>query len=74
MIDLKTLLYSRQVTLSDFAKAAGVNKSTVTRWAQKGIPAENVVALEARTGIPRFELRPDLYTIAKQAKSRGRAA
>ena len=77
MIDLKHLLYSRQITLSEFAKRAGVNKSTVTRWAQTGVPAENVVDLEARTGVPRFELRPDLFTLAKPAKAakrKGRAA
>jgi DNA-binding transcriptional regulator YdaS (Cro superfamily) len=74
MIDLKHLLYSRQMTLSAFAALAGVNKSTVTRWAQKGIPAENVVDVESRTGVPRFELRPDLYTLARPAKRGGRAA
>jgi DNA-binding transcriptional regulator YdaS (Cro superfamily) len=73
MIDLKHLLYSRHMTLSAFAALAGVNKSTVTRWAQKGVPAENVVDVEARTGVPRFELRPDLY-LAAPAKRKGRAA
>lgn len=44
-----------------FAAKAGVDKATVTRWAQKRVPAERVPALEAATGISRHDLRPDLY-------------
>lgn len=37
----------------------GISKQAVSMW--KKIPAERVIAIEAATGIPREELRPDLY-------------
>jgi DNA-binding transcriptional regulator YdaS (Cro superfamily) len=59
--DLRSILARRGLLLVDFARMAGVNKSTATRWAQKRVPAETVPRVEAATGIPRHELRPDLY-------------
>lgn len=47
--------------LSDVARAIGVNKSALTRWKQRRVPAERVLDVERVTGIPRHELRPDLY-------------
>jgi DNA-binding transcriptional regulator YdaS (Cro superfamily) len=44
------------------AAAWGVDKSRLTRWAKNGIPAERVLDVERITGIPREQLRPDLYT------------
>ena len=41
------------------AAKLGISKQAVSMW-QK-IPAERVIAIEAATGIPREELRPDLY-------------
>jgi DNA-binding transcriptional regulator YdaS (Cro superfamily) len=41
------------------AKALGVEPSTVQRWQR--IPAERVVEVERVTGVPREQLRPDLY-------------
>ena len=49
------------LTLEAVAEAIGVNKSTVLRWEDGGIPAERIIQLEQATGIPRHELRPDLY-------------
>lgn len=46
------------------AKAIGTTQSNVWTWLKKskrGTPAEWVLAIEAATGIPRHELRPDLY-------------
>lgn len=51
----------RGMTLAEVAKAASVNKSTVTRWFQSRVPAERVLDLERITGLPRETLRPDLY-------------
>lgn len=59
--DLRTLLKSKGLNLGKLAEAVGVDKATVTRWAQKRIPAERVVNIEKATGIDRQELRPDLY-------------
>lgn len=41
------------------ASKLGISKQAVSMWGK--IPAERVIAIEAATGIPREELRPDLY-------------
>ena len=41
------------------AEYLGLAPSTVSQW--KNIPAEHVVGVEKFTGIPRQQLRPDLY-------------
>lgn len=38
-----------------------MNKSTITRWERGRVPAERVLDVERVTGVPRHELRPDLY-------------
>lgn len=59
-------------TLSDFpldrlgrriavARRLGVSPSTITRWAVEGIPSDRILDIERETGIPRYELRPDLF-------------
>jgi DNA-binding transcriptional regulator YdaS (Cro superfamily) len=58
---LQTALAKRSMKLADLARAAGVNKSTATRWSKKSVPAEKILVIEGLTGIPRHELRPDLY-------------
>jgi len=58
---LKALVRARGLKLIDLSRGLGVDKATVTRWAQKRIPAERVVDIERFTGIPRHDLRPDLY-------------
>lgn len=58
---LKALVKARGLKLIDLSRGLGVDKSTVTRWARKRVPAERVVDLERVTGIPRHALRPDLY-------------
>ncbi|NBN64166.1 YdaS family helix-turn-helix protein [Pannonibacter tanglangensis] len=47
--------------LRDLAKALDVDPATVTRWAQKRVPAERVLDVERVTGLARSEIRPDLY-------------
>lgn len=46
-------------SVSEFARKVGISRGVVYRW--KRVPAEIVVKVEAATGIPRAELRPDLY-------------
>ena len=38
-----------------------VSKQAVYLWFRTKIPAERVIELEKVTGIPRYELRPDIY-------------
>ncbi len=55
------LLEERGITQSDLARRLGVNKSSVTLWSLRGIPPKRVIEIERETGIPRGELRPDIY-------------
>lgn len=54
---------------SAFAKFLGVSQPSVWAWIAKGkpLPAEHVLKTEARTGISRHELRPDLYPVDGEA-------
>lgn len=49
--------------MAGLARAIGVNKSTITRWATGRVPAERVLDVERVTGVPRHDLRPDLYPV-----------
>lgn len=43
----------------ELARRLGITSQAISQW--KKIPAERVVDIEAVTGIPREQLRPDLY-------------
>ena len=45
--------------VSALSRALGLSQPTVSNW--RRIPSERVLAAEAATGVPRSELRPDLY-------------
>ena len=48
--------------LKPLAANLGVAWQAVQKWRRVNrIPAERVLALETLTGVPRYELRPDLY-------------
>jgi DNA-binding transcriptional regulator YdaS (Cro superfamily) len=66
-IDLHALLRERGIRPAHLAVRLDVNKATITRWAQKRIPAERVLDVERATGIGREVLRPDLYVLAPEA-------
>jgi DNA-binding transcriptional regulator YdaS (Cro superfamily) len=40
-------------------RAIGVTSQAISQW--RRVPVERVLAVEAATGIPRHELRPDIY-------------
>ena len=44
---------------SRLAEALGKQPSTISQW--KSVPAEHVRKVEAFTGIPAHELRPDVF-------------
>lgn len=44
---------------SKVARLLGIHHSAVLRW--QDVPYERVLELEAATGIPREELRPDFF-------------
>jgi DNA-binding XRE family transcriptional regulator len=49
------------LSLQALADRFGVNKTTVHYWETEQVPSTRVVEIEKATGIPRHELRPDLY-------------
>jgi DNA-binding transcriptional regulator YdaS (Cro superfamily) len=61
------LLEEKGLTQSALAARLGVNKSTVALWVLRRIPAERVTEIERETGIPRHELRPDLWSPPQEA-------
>jgi DNA-binding Xre family transcriptional regulator len=66
-VDLKTLLKDRRMRLTDLAQAVGVDKATVTRWSQGNIPPERARDVSRATGIPLYQLRPDLWDAPKKS-------
>lgn len=59
-----------RVGLVDAANKLGVTKSTFNRW-ECGftlLPADRLIGVELVTGIPRAELRPDLFAPAEAAQ------
>lgn len=58
--NLPSLLSSRGLRPIDLARLLEVDKSTVSRWAEDGVPFHRVLDVERVTGIPRADLRPDL--------------
>jgi DNA-binding transcriptional regulator YdaS (Cro superfamily) len=43
------------------ARALGVTSQAISQWHKRHVPAERVLDVERATGVPRHELRPDLY-------------
>lgn len=41
------------------ARALGVTRGAVAKW--RRVPAERVLAVEHFSGIPRYDLRPDIF-------------
>ena len=46
---------------ANIAKHLGVSNMTVSQWKTRGVPAERVLDLEKLSGVPCWEIRPDLY-------------
>lgn len=51
------------------ANQVGVKQPHIWNWLHRNgrVPAERVIAVEAATGVPRHELRPDIYPPENQA-------
>lgn len=46
--------------VAELARRLGIRQPSVSNWTR--VPAERVTAVEAASGIPRVQLRPDLYS------------
>lgn len=53
------------------ANSLGIHRQAVHQWSRPGrqIPAHHIVEIERLTGVPREELRPDLYVARQSADS-----
>lgn len=56
---------------SALARALRITPQAVQKWADRGrVPAERVLEIEGLTGVPRSDLRPDLYPRETRRKRR----
>lgn len=48
------------------ARICGVSQTAVWKWLQSGkrLPAEHVLPMAAATGVPPYQLRPDIYPLS----------
>jgi DNA-binding transcriptional regulator YdaS (Cro superfamily) len=58
---LTVLLAEKGLRHADLARKLSVDKSTVTRWVERGVPLVRVFQIERETGIPREKIRPDFF-------------
>ena len=49
------------LTQTELAEQLGLKASAICKWEAGRVPAERVIDVERVTGIPRHELRPDVY-------------
>lgn len=59
MDKLNTWIKAERGRLTQLARAIKVTPGAITQWSE--VPSRWLVAIENFTGIPRQELRPDLY-------------
>lgn len=73
---ITTFRDEKNMTLEAFGKLFDppVDKSTVLRWEQGGIPLKRLVDIEAATGISRTKLMPDLFEVKRKRKASAEAA
>ncbi len=65
-------VFSATRTAQDLAKQIGVTPSALSQWDK--VPHLRVLEVERVTGIPRHELRPDLYPPPPALADTARAA
>lgn len=68
MMNPQTIFDQRRGMRRLIARELGIYPSAVSQWGR--VPAERVLDVERVTGIPRYELRPDLYPDAHTAPLR----
>lgn len=56
------------------ARALGVKRQVAWYWFSRQVPAKHVLNVERVTGIPRSELRPDLYPPEREMRIPRRTA
>lgn len=64
-------------SLKAVAKRLGITPQAIAQWPNRGPKAEHVPALEEMSGVPRYEIRPDIYeppTGRSKSRAEARAA
>ena len=61
MSALKQHRADRDLTLEAVGNRLGVDKSTISRWERRGVPADRILEVSNRLGIPREKLGPRLF-------------
>lgn len=56
---LTKYLKAKRGNLTELAKSLGITPGAINQWDE--VPADKLVAVSRQTGIPRQDLRPDLY-------------
>lgn len=46
---------------AELARILGVTRQTIYKWSAGRVPVERVVEVEKATGVPREQLRPDIF-------------
>ncbi len=67
MTSLQKYFSEERGRITRLAGALGINPAAVSQWTR--VPAERVLDVEAATGIPRTDLRPDLYPPEKPSEA-----
>lgn len=67
MSNFSKLLAQRNIRAVDLARDLKLNRSSITLWGLRRVPAERVIEVEKLTGIPRHEIRPDIYPAPAEA-------
>jgi DNA-binding transcriptional regulator YdaS (Cro superfamily) len=58
--------------MSELARKVCVSPQAVQKWCARGKPpAERVLDIERVTGVPRYELRPDIYPLPGESDPTG---
>jgi DNA-binding transcriptional regulator YdaS (Cro superfamily) len=53
---------------SELARRLDIRQQSVYQWVVRGrVPAERVLDVERITGVPRHQIRPDLYPVERNA-------
>ena len=58
---LRSYRKAEKRSLESLAAEFGVHKTTLLRWEESGVPVDRLGDVERATGIPRQELRPDIF-------------
>lgn len=61
-----------RVKRRDLAQQLGITAQAISQWTR--VPVERVLDVERLTGVPRHELRPDIYPPQASASTHGEAA